>query len=205
MNGIENITNRILSDARAEADKIIAEAEARAKQIEAEALSRADDACAQIKEKGARNADDRVVRLQGVASLEARKMLLKTKQQMIDIAFKSALNKLASSEDYAGLLATLASRASISGNEQVILSADDREKYGKSVVSLANKQLSEGFLDSAGKLIRGEGLKLSDEVRAISGGVILKEGTLEVDASLETLISSLRDTLAVDVANILFG
>lgn len=208
MNGIENITKRILDDAENTVKEIRARATADALAIEAEYTERAEAAAAEILAKGKKLADERCERLGGVAALEARKMLLRTKQQMIDNAFLEAVEKLSvcSEEEYIETLTKLALSATISGNEEIIFSEADRAKYGKAVVAQVNKSLSgDNILKSAGKFIRGEGLKLSDETREIKGGLILKEGSLEIDASFETIVSHLRDDLSADVANILFG
>lgn len=209
MNGIENITKRILDDAENTAKEIKAQAEIEAQAIRENFAQKAKTDASEILSKGKKLSDERCERLSGVAGLEARKMLLRTKQQMIDVAFREAITKLCAQEgeEYVNMLTSLILSATISGNEEIIMSEEDRAKYGKSVVSLANKKLSEGdgILKTAGKLIRGEGLTLSDETREIEGGLILKEGTLEIDASFKTIISQLRDELAGDVANILFG
>lgn len=213
MNGIENIINRITEDAEKESKEILARAQHEAGGIRESFAQLAKNEASEIVAKGKKLADERTVRLSGVAQLEARKMMLKTKQQLIEIAFKEAIKKLESLEgdEYVETLATLAVSAIVSGNEEIILSNADREKYGKAVVSLANKKLNEGqtrkdkLLNAAGKLLRGEGLRLSDETRDIDGGLILKDGALEVDASFKTIVNQMRDQLAGDVANILFG
>lgn len=212
MNGIENIIARIENDAQNEVNEIIAKANAEAEAISAKYAEIAANDADAILAKGKKSADDRMVRLQGVAGLEARKMLLRTKQEMIDLAFSEAEAKLLAleGEDYVETLARLAVSATQSGNEEVILSAGDREKYGKDVVSRINSLLNEDegiarILTAAGKMLRGEGVKLSDETREIGGGLILKDGDLEVDASFKTIVNQLRDSLAGEVAEILFG
>ena len=212
MNGIENIIARIEEDAQKEVNEILARAEAEASAISAKYAEIAKEESAAIIEKGEKAAADRTLRLQGVARLDARKMLLKTKQEMIELSFREAEAKLSalSDGDYVETLARLAVSAAQTGNEEIILSADDREKYGKDVVARANSLLNEDegiarIITAAGKKIRGEGIKLSEETREISGGLILKDGDLEVDASFKTIVNQMRDTLSGDVAAILFG
>ena len=212
MNGIENIIARIQEDAQKEVNEILTRAQTEADAISAKYAAIAKEECDVILEKGKKAADDRTLRLQGVAGLEARKMLLKTKQEMIELAFREAEAKLnaLSGDDYVETLARLAVTAAQTGNEEIVLSASDREKYGKAVVSRANSLLNEDegiarLITAAGKKLRGEGMKLSDDVREISGGLILKDGNLEVDASFKTIVNQMRDTLSGDVAAILFG
>ena len=212
MNGIENIIARIEEDAQNEVNEILARASAEADAISAKYAEAAKEDADAILEKGEKAAADRTLRLQGVAGLDARKMLLKTKQEMIDRAFREAEAKLTalSGEDYVETLARLAVKAAQTGNEEIILTAADREKYGKDVVARVNSLLNEDegiarIITAAGKKLRGEGVKLSDETREISGGLILKDGALEVDASFKTIVNQMRDTLSGDVAAILFG
>lgn len=212
MNGIENIIARIEEDAQKEINEILARAQAEADAVSAKYAECAKIDAEAILEKGKKSAEDRTIRLQGVAGLEARKMLLKTKQEMIEISFREAEKKLnaLSGEDYVETLARLAVTAVQTGNEEIILSASDREKYGKDVVVRVNSLLNEDegiarIITAAGKKLRGEGIKLSNEVREISGGLVLKDGDLEVDASFKTIVNQMRDTLSGDVAAILFG
>ena len=195
MNGIENITERIKSDAQNEVNQILENAKREADAIEARYAEIAKGDVESILEKGQKSADDRAVRLQGVAGLEARKMILRTKQEMIDLAFHEAESKLNSlqGEEYVKTLASLATSASQTGKEEIILSSADREKYGKEVTTLANTMRA------------GADNKLSDETREIKGGLVLKDGALEVDASFKTIINQLRDSLSGDVAKIFFG
>ncbi|MEG2857807.1 MAG: V-type ATP synthase subunit E family protein, partial [Clostridia bacterium] len=171
---------------------------------------------AAIIEKGHRAADERVIRLGGVAELEARKMKLRAKHQMIDLAFKNALESLRalSGDDYVAVLASLAAQASISGNEEIILSESDREQYGRAVTLAANRLLHETpvaqssfarLKSAAERVIRAEGLRLSDETRDIVGGLILREDKLEMDCTFETIVHRAHDDYACDVANILFS
>lgn len=218
MNGIENIIGRIEADAKKNAEQIITRANHEANEILNSFSEIAKNESHAILEKGKRLADERALRLAGVAQLESRKMNLRAKQQMIDLAFKKALESLRelSGDSYVDVLARLAVSATVSGNEEIILSAEDREKYGKAVVTAANKRLEEKRSNTttsvgeklkaaAGKFLGAEGFKLSYETRKIDGGLILREDTLEVDCSFGTIIRLMRDDLAGEVANILFS
>lgn len=218
MNGIENIIGRIETDAAKNAEDILARANHEAREIVNSFTEIAKNESNAILEKGKGLADERALRLGGVAQLEARKMNLRTKQQMIDLAFKKALESLRelSGDTYVNVLAHLAVSAAVSGNEEIILCSEDKDKYGKAVVIAANKRLddkktltspsvSEKFKIMAGKLLGAEGFKISDETRNIDGGLILKEDTLEVDCSFGTIIRLMHDDLAGEVANILFS
>lgn len=218
MTGIDKICEKILSDARAQAQGITDRAETEAAEIRQSYSSLARDEAEQILEKGKKAAAEREERLAGVARLDARNLHLKAKQEMISKAFDAALDKLLTlpEDEYISALATLAADAAITGKEQVILSESDRANYGKQVVSEANRILkarrSEGE-DKAPILKLGKallthlesGLTLSDETRNISGGVILSQDKMEINCAFETLIRLSRDEMSATVADLLFN
>lgn len=213
MTGIDKICDKILSDAQAECTVLIDRANAQAQEITQSYAQIAQTQAEQILSRGMKNADERKERLAGVAQLEARKLHLQTKQQMISSAFDAALKELCSmeQEEYIRVMAALAADAAVSGKEEVIMSSRDRESIGKQVVSEANKLIkarSEAAdANAVKKLISmlSGGLTLSDETRDICGGLILREGNMEINATFETLIRLAEYDISGQVAEILFS
>lgn len=213
MTGIDKICDKILSDAQAECTVLIDRANAQAQEITQSYAQIAQTQAEQILSRGRKNADERKERLAGVAQLEARKLHLQTKQQMISSAFDAALKELCSmeQEEYIRVMAALAADAAVSGKEEVIMSSRDRESIGKQVVSEANKLIkarSEAAdANAVKKLISmlSGGLTLSDETRDICGGLILREGNMEINATFETLIRLAEYDISGQVAEILFS
>lgn len=198
MQGIENITARIEADARAEIDRIQADAQAQADRITAGYAARADREVADILEKGKRAAEERAGRLVSAAQMEARKMTLGAKQEVLDEAFELALSKLCALSDgaYTALLADLAVAAG-NGTEELIFNAADRAKVGAQVVALANEKAAK-----AGKAAK---FTLSDQTRPIRGGVLISDGAVEVNCALETLVRLSRSEVTGEVGKLLFS
>ena len=144
MNGIEKITGRIASDAAQEIASIQAEARRQADEITARYAEQAKRESAELLERGRRSAEERVERLASVAQLEARKLELAAKQEMLAKAYDKALEQLLTlpDQEYTALLAGLAVKASSTGREAVILSQKDRARFGKQVVTQANEILA---------------------------------------------------------------
>ena len=194
MDGIEKITGRIAADASQEIAAIQAEARRQADEIagryEAQARRESEDILA----RGRRAADERVERLASVAQLDARKLELAAKQEMLSKAYDLALEKLVNLPDkeYVSLLADLAVRASSTGREAVIFSQKDRSRYGKAVVTQANEKLGDGHLT------------MSEQSRPIQGGLILSDGDVEVNCTFETLVRLQRGEMDREVAKVLF-
>ena len=47
-------------------------------------------------------------------------------------------------------------------------------------------------------------LTLADEIREMDGGLILRDGKVEINCAFETQLRVLRETMAADVAKVLF-
>ena len=227
MNGIEKITQRIDQDAQAEIDKILGDARSQAVEILARYEEQARKESQEILARGEKNAAEREERLASVAQMEAKKLTLATKQEMLDKAFDLALDRLVSlpDEEYVALLADLAARAATTGREQLIFSQKDRARIGKQVVAAANEKLAKtvapelpdalaeskagAILDKvvsgASALLAGTGmLTLSEETRPLRGGFILSDGDVEVNCAFETLVRLQRGEISGEVAKVLF-
>ncbi|MCI2106730.1 MAG: V-type ATP synthase subunit E family protein [Intestinimonas sp.] len=201
MNGINTITDRIDQDAQQEINALTAKAQSEAAEITARYKAQAERETQAILQKGTAGAALRQERLASVAQLEARKMVLAAKQEMVEKAFERAMKNMVSlpDADYIALLAKLAAVASDTGREQIILSQKDRTRFGKQIVARANELLEkEGSHAHPGKLT------LSEESRPMMGGLILRENRVETNCTFETLIHVQRDELAASVAKALF-
>ena len=195
MDGIEKITGRINEDVQREIDALTADANREAGEITARYQAQAQQESADIVERGRKAAAEREERLASVAQLEARKLELAAKQEMLQKAFDTALAYLLDlpEDKYVALLADLAVRAARTGSEQVILSQKDRTRFGKQAVTAANEKLGD----------KGH-LTLSQETRPIQGGLILSDGDVEVNCTFETLVRLQRGELDREVAKVLF-
>lgn len=192
MNGIEKITRLIESDAQAEIDQILSAAKEEAAGIAARYRQQAENEAAGLAAKNEKAASQREERLVSVAQMEARKVTLAAKQDMVEQAYIRALEKLrALPEDrYVALLADLLTQASSTGREEVVFSQKDREQAGKAAVEKVNAA--------------GKALVLSEETRPMKGGFILKDQNVEVNCSFDTLVRLQKAETAGAVVKKLF-
>ena len=199
MDGIENITARILEDARAEAQTIEEQAREKAQTIRNGFVEQAQRESAAILSRGEKAAAERLERLASAAQLERRKLELTARQQVLGEAFDKALDDLCGlpEENYIDLLADLALRATVSGGEELIFSQNDRARVGERVTALVNRRLAE-----AGRPAK---LVLSRQTRPIRGGFVMSDGEVEVNCAFETLIRIRREKLEKEVADVLFA
>ena len=194
MNGIEKITQRIASDAQAEVDRILGDARDEAGRIAANYRAQADAEAAELAAKNEKAAAEREERLVSAAQMEARKVQLAAKQEMVEKAYIQALDKLCAmpKEQYVDVLAKLLVEASSNGKEEAVFSKEDREQVGKAAVEKANQ-------------ISGKQLRLSEESLPIRGGFILKDQNVEVNCTFETLVRLQKAETAGAVAKTLFA
>ena len=194
MNGIEKITQRIASDAQAEVDRILGDARDEAGRIAANYRAQADAEAAELAAKNEKAAAEREERLVSAAQMEARKVQLAAKQEMVEKAYIRALDKLCAlpEEQYVAILADLLVKASSNGKEEAVFSPEDRERVGEAAVAKANE-------------LSGKQLRLSDETQPIRGGFILKDKNVEVNCTFETLVRLQKAETAGAVAQKLFA
>ena len=228
MNGIEKITARIQQDASADLDAIRAQAEEQAAQIRSQYEAQAKAEAEKAAESCRQAAQQQLERLEGAAEMEAKTRLLTAKQACIDRAFERAREHLLSmpEAEYVELLAKLAVRSSATGREEVVLNERDRAAVGQKVVARANQLLAQAVapdlpeelkaskaggiltkvVTGANALLQGTAmLTLAADTAEIQGGLILRDGQVEVNCAFETQLRLLRESLAGQVAKILFG
>ena len=194
MKGLDKIIGRIRADAMAEIDAIRAEGGAKAAEVTAAYEEKAEAILSAEAEKSRQAAETLGERAVRSDAMDRSKALLAAKQECIDEAFDLAAKKLRDlpREEYIAVLASLAAASGV-GDEEIILSAADAAEVGAQVVEKAN----------AGK--NGAAFTLSAETRELEGGLILKRGDVEVNCAFATYLRLLRQTMAADVAAILFS
>ena len=195
MNGIEKITQRIETDTQAEIDRILGDARAEADDITDRYQAQANNEAAELAAKNQKAAAEREERLVSTAQMEARKVGLATKREMVEKAYELALEKLCSMPDgeYVKAVAELLVQAAPNGRGAVIFAPEERARIGEAAVRSANEQLPGGKLT------------LSEETRPLKGGFILSDGKVEVNCSFDTLVRLQKTETAGEVAKRLFS
>ncbi len=221
INGLNKITDKILSEAQAKADKILADAQAECDRINAKYAERAERIRSEISSETEKGGMEYVARIRSTAATSKRNLLLQTKSDLIDGVFASVLEQTRSLEleKYNEILIGLLSAAlleqmeseetsrTLYGEEdamtpecyEVIFNQRDRDRCGKAVIEGTQKHLSGKV--PAEKLAL---LTLSAKTAAIDGGLILRCGSVESNCSFSILFAQLRESLESEVARALF-
>lgn len=198
MKGIEKITARIEAEAAAEATRIEAEGKARAAEIAAQGETRAQERYWKKIQEGAKAAEERKDRLAKTADMEARKSILAAKQAIVAETFRRAEETLCamSGEEYMAFLVSLAVRASSTGTEEIVLAEKDKA-LGAKIAARANERLS--ALGKTGKLT------VAAQTGDFAAGLILTQGNISVNCTVEALMNQAREGMAAEVAAELFS
>jgi len=198
MSGADKLKDKIMEEARLQAEAILKKAEDEAAGLIDAAEKEAAAKRKEIIEKAKSEAVEVKKRLIAVSELESRKLKLKAKQEMVDEAFSKALDKLGNLPlvEYQTILSEMIVNSVSSGNEEIILRPSDRTKLSQDFIEDINKKL-------AAKGIKGS-VKLSEESRDIKSGFILKSGDIEINNSFEAIIRMERDEIEPDVIKMLF-
>jgi len=199
MPGAGKLIERILDEARQQAQHNIDRAEKEAADIYNTARNEADMKQKGIIERAQKDASEKRKRLIAYAELEARKQKLQAKQEMVEEAFEQAISRLSTlpAEQYGSILADMVLDVVKTGNEEIIVSNEDKNRLGPGFIETVNQMLKD-------KGIAGS-IKLSGETREMRGGFILKAGDVEINNSFDTILRMKRDELEADVVRTLFG
>ena len=190
MTGVEQIKDRILSDADAYAKEHIRTAVGKAEKILEDARTRAEEKKAHILEEAEREAADTGRRMIAFADMEIKKEKLRVKRQVVEKAFEMAIEKLCgmSRDKYVAIMANRAAASAGGEKAEVMLSARDRDLLGEILMARINF-----VLRNLGK--QQAEISLSGYTPDIRGGFILKTGDIEMNFSFEALLRANREEL----------
>lgn len=222
MRGISKITDKILDEARAEAAQRLAAADAESAKIYAEYKQKAESEAKLAEASAKEEAAQIISRARSGEQTIRRNTVFKMQGEMIDKSFAAARDELCDLPDdqklelLSGLLLAALTqeyeaeqtRADVYGLDEedggvryyeVILNERDRERIGESLIkSFKRKIVGKDLGDMPSRV------SLSAQTADIGGGFIIKVGDVEINCSIESIISRLRPQLEAQVAKILF-
>ena len=194
----EKITQRILEEAREKAQAIRAEAESAGGSVVSEARERAQILTQKAEAAAKDSLSDAERRFVAVAELDAKKYRLGAKIQVLDEAFREAESAFLAMEPaaYRAVYERIVLSAVSSGREGIAPAADET-------------RLDQGFVDGVNATLRAQGrtgeLVLMPKREDISGGLILLEGSMEINLSTAAVMRQVREEIEGQTADLLFG
>lgn len=193
----EQVVEKILAEARGQAEKIKAEAQAK----EAEQRSKLDEQLDEYRKQteilAEKAGQDKKAHLLAAARMEIAKEFLAGKRKLLDEVFDQAQTQLQNLPDkqYCDFWAKLMAEAVETGDEEVIVDNNEKRIDDK-FIKMVNHQ-------RGGDSKRN--LKLADERQNIGSGFILKRGKIKVNVSLPVLLAQARNKLEIELAKELFS
>ncbi|GAA0120774.1 MAG: V-type ATP synthase subunit E [Clostridium argentinense] len=199
MSNLENLTSKIVNDAKEKAEGIVNDAKVKEKEIIAKKKDEAEKIAKDILEKAnleGKNLFDRAI---SKNELKVRNEKLVAKQQIIDKVFNEAIKELSnmSQEDYLNYIRNNLKSMKLQGHEEIIVSENDKNKISEEFINELNNAIA--------KDVERANIILSKETRPISGGFILTRSGIEFNFSYDALVNSLRYEIENDVAMMLFN
>ncbi len=193
----EQVIEKILSDARAEADRITAEARQREDAEQSELDKKLKEYKGQTSELVTQKAADEKAHILAAARMEIAKALLAEKRAILDEIFDQVRNQLGSlsDDDYRALMTKLMLQAAETGEEEILIDKGDK-RINQELIAEVNR----GFTPA------GKGaLKLSQEKLAIQGGFILRRGKVKTNVSFDVLLDQARKEMEIELAKEMFA
>ena len=194
--GIEKITNRISSDAEAKANDIMEKARAESAKMMAEAEAEKERLVVQADARGKSEKEKIISQKKAVADIDGRKYVLSRKQQLIDDCFKEAENRIAEMDrdKYLGFLLNTVktSGAKKCGRIEILLNDRDKKEVGEALINELKKEFPESDF------------VLSDEKRKFKGGLLIKQGKVYINGTIENFIDEAKEESAQEIAKVLF-
>jgi len=196
---IKDINDKIISDAKIQANKIIAQAEDNATNIIKKGEKDADNVKKEILYKINQEASLKKGKILTEANLEAKKTILLEKHKIMEDVFTKALESIVrlSNQDYLQFIKKLILDNIESGDETIFTGSLDKNKISKDFIEEINKELK-----TKGK--KGE-LKLSTSYLPIKGGIIIGSGAIRKNISLELLLKNIREESEMQISKLLFN
>jgi V/A-type H+-transporting ATPase subunit E len=197
MNNAVQVIEKILADAKAEAEKI----KNQAKEKEAVEQAKLDEQLSAFGRQtdiiAKKAGEEKKAHLLAAARMDIAKQLLAEKRKILDEVFQQARRQIENlvDEQYRELMTKLMLEAVETGDEEVIVDKQERRIDQKFIKNI-NQQLA-----SCGK----GNLKLSGDRVSLGGGFILKRGKIKNNVSVEVLLAQARKELEIELAKGLFG
>jgi V/A-type H+-transporting ATPase subunit E len=193
----EQVIEKILSQARQEAQKINAEAKEKLAHQQEELAKKIEAYRDQTKHLAGQAAEEKRLQLLAGARLELRKENLATKRQLLDEVFTSAGLKLKEmgDDEYRELMSKLIAGAAQGGDEEIVIGRNEN-RINVELIKQVNSQLGS---DNKGNL------KLSENKGNFDIGFVLRRGRIKVNVTLPVLLAQAREELEIELAKELFA
>jgi len=190
----EQVIEKILSDAKAEAEEITGQAKKKLAAEQAKVDAKLAEYRQQAETLAQQAAEDEKSHILAGARMAAAKEYLAEKTKILDEVFERAAKRLGQLPDkeYRDLMARLMAEAAETGDEEVVIGKNE-------------KRIDQSFITQVnGKLKKGN-LKLAKDKHDLPGGFILRRGKIKTNVSPAVLLGQARNDLVIELGKTLFS
>lgn len=220
MTGIEKLIEKILADARSDADAVLQRAEEACKDIQQAHATRVAAEEERLREIATKECEGLITRARSSAAMAKRNVMLEARASLVREAYALAEKEIRNltAEAYLDLLVTMLKGTlkrqlkceqesmELYGENitpdtyEIQLNRRDREQFGQALVDAIRRtqvgKINMTVLDK---------LTLSPQDARIDGGLILKCGDVEANCAISMLLAEVRRSTEVKVSEILFN
>lgn len=199
MTGVEKIVEKILSDARAQAQEMTNMAQAEANALCERVKARAKEDASVIVAEAKNSMEERDRRIVSVAELEIRKRVLAAKREVLEEAYAQAAQVLTAldADAYRQRYLHIVRPAIQKGTEGIAPGPKDADRLGAAFVDMLNAALK-----AEGKTAQVVLLPVRENIEF---GCIVCSGGMEIDFSTQAVMRVVRENTEGEVAKILFA
>ena len=193
----EKVVEKILADAKAEAEKIKKQAQDK----EAAEQAKLDEQLIEYKKQteilAEKTGKDEKSHILAAARMDIAKQFLAEKRKILDEVFEQARRQLRNlpDEQYHELITKLMLDVVETGDEEVVIDKNEN-RIDQKFIKEINRKLGPDYKSD---------LRLSDEKQDIGGGFILRRGKIKTNVSIEVLLDHARKELEIELAKELFS
>ena len=193
----EQVVEKILADAKAEADKKKKEAEAKEAAEQAKLTEQLDEYKKQTELLAKKAGEDEKSHILAAARMDIAKQYLAEKRKILGEVFEQARRQLQDlpDEEYRALIKKLILDAVETGDEEVVIDTNEG-RIDHEFIKEINRELGPDYKSD---------LRLSDQRQDLGAGFILKRGKVKTNVSLEVLLDQARKELEIELAKELFS
>ena len=193
----EQVVEKILADAKAEADKIKKQADDQEAAEQAKLTEQLDEYKKQTEILAQKAGEDEKSHVLAAARMDIAKQFLAEKRKILDEVFEQARRQLQNlpDEEYRALIKKLILDAVETGDEEVVVDTNEG-RIDQEFIKEINRELGPGYKGN---------LRLSDERQDLGAGFILKRGKIKTNVSMEVLLGQARKELEIELAKELFS
>jgi len=184
---LQDIVDKIIADAKEEAQQIINQGNNTYSQTLKEEKKKLDDYYDKKRSRLNQEIDNYRLRQQQVVDLEARKQLLQVKQEEISSFFDKAKETLVQmpEDDYQNIMLKILEKSIEHDNSEILIGEYDQKRLNKKFIEKAQKKWPQ--------------LKLSNAIVPGAYGFVINFGSVEINCTIDSLLKQEKEEIIISL------